>query len=90
MNTFIFKRESDDFKDILTDVSLAKIIRQKTVWTNHLMITLSLLAPESIVSYIRLKYGDDLVPASKTDFTPIPGKDYIIDHQVYSPLVVSD
>lgn len=75
MKFYTFKRETNNFADIVTD--LKKHIEFKLSWKDHLMIGLSDDFDEKSVSYILIKYGDDLTKAVERDFTPVRGIDYI-------------
>lgn len=77
MKYYTFFRESNDFKDILTDANLKKYIQTNIGWNNHLMISLSPKIDERVLGYLVLKYGDELTNPLKKDFAPIPNKDYI-------------
>lgn len=78
MKYFIFKRENNIFKDILTDQTVKKIVDEKIAWNQHLMLGMQ-DTHTSVFSYITLKYGDDLISDIDlhNDFSPIPGVDYI-------------
>ena len=75
MKYIIFTRESNDFQDILTDPNLKKHIMVKMTWKNHLKMGIP-IAEEKLVSYIELKYGDDIINRVCRDFSPVPGVDY--------------
>ena len=76
MQFYTFKRESNNFNDILSDISLKPHIATKISWKNYLMIGLKYATDDSISSYIMLKYGQDTTTLSK-DYTPRPNIDYI-------------
>lgn len=80
MKFLMFTREDGSFDDILKDVSLKNKYRTKIEYQDNLILGF----PDDkeygkILSYIMLKYGDDmkdfhsLVP----DRTPIPNVDYV-------------
>ncbi len=77
MKYYTFKRESNEFTDILKDPALKELIKLKIKWNYHLMIGLSIKAEEGTYGYIVLKYGEELVNPINKDFTPIPGVDFI-------------
>jgi len=79
MKYYTFYRESDNFDDILRDISLKKFVSEKTRWTNYLQIGISKYKKdvEKIYSYITLKYGDEIRNNLTTDYTPKPNVDYI-------------
>ena len=76
MSYTIFYRESNNFKDILTDTVIKKSIRMKMQFTNYLILE---LANEKDMSYMILKYGDDVKSISNIipDRTPIMNIDYV-------------
>jgi len=74
---FTFYRESNDFSDILSDTNIKKHINTKMTWRNHLLIAMKDSMNNSVMSYINLKYNDDMVKLTSVDYTPIPYKDYI-------------
>jgi hypothetical protein len=76
MKYYTFKRESNDFSDILKDPALKELIKLKIKWKYHLMIGLSNKAEEGTYGYIVLKYGEEIVNPINKDYTPIPGVDY--------------
>jgi hypothetical protein len=77
MKYYTFKRESNDFNDILKDQSIKSQIKTKIKWHEHLLVGLSDDTEENLLGYIVLKYGDDMVNHIDKDYTPIPGVDYI-------------
>lgn len=77
MKFYTFKRESDQFDDIIKDIGIKSYISTKIKWKKYLMIGLNHSADEKIYGYIVLKYGEDIVNLAERDFTPIPHKDYI-------------
>jgi hypothetical protein len=76
MKYYTFRRESNNFTDILKDPSLKKKIYNKIKWDEHLMIGVDDI-DDKIESYIFLKYGDELQTSLFKDRTPTPGVDYI-------------
>ena len=75
MKYFTFRRESNYFTDILTDINLRKLIEVRLEWLHHLVIGLS-SDSEKNASYITLKYGDEMVREVCHDWSPIIGVDY--------------
>ena len=80
MKHFIFMRESNDFKDILSDGNIKKHIYSIITFNNHLIIGV----PEDdnldkVTSYIVLKYGEELKDFKNIvgDRSPIPYVDYV-------------
>ena len=77
MKTYIFKRESNDFDDILADPAIKPKFKLVLSWENYLMIgTEMYVEADEIDSYIMLKYGDEIVTDLIKDFSPIPYVDY--------------
>lgn len=78
MKYYWFHRESNNFKDILTDTSIKPIIKHKFTFNNYMILGF-LDSDEKIMSYMTIKFGDDMINSSHIipDRTPIPGKDYI-------------
>jgi hypothetical protein len=74
MKYITFYRENNDFKEILLDPNLKKLIYEKISWANHLIIGIK--EDEKILSYITLKYGDDIRNSLIPDYSPIPNIDY--------------
>ena len=76
MSYTVFYRESNNFKDILTDPVIKKAVRTRMSFRNHLILE---LVDDKSTSYLILKYGDDVKSLSNIipDRTPIPNKDYI-------------
>jgi hypothetical protein len=83
MKYIIFNRESNDFTDIESDKNLPKKIPVKIRWKDHLMLGFSNYKNEndSIFSYIKLKYGEDILDKVCIDRTPIPYVDYVPDRK---------
>lgn len=78
MKYITFYRESNKFADILTDPVIKKLIRYKTTWTRFLIIGLENYDDKNdqILSYITLKYGDDMKSETVPDRSPVPNVDY--------------
>jgi len=77
MNALYFYRESNNFDDILSDISVKPLIRTKIRFTNYLLLELNDKADDKILGYITLKYGDSFTHLSDKDYSPIPNVDYI-------------
>lgn len=77
MKYYNFYRESNDFTDILNDMNIKSNICVKMTWSNHLLIGLKYNVDDSILGYIVLKYGDDIVKLTDRDYSPKPYVDYI-------------
>jgi hypothetical protein len=76
MKYYTFYRENNDFEEILKDNILKPIIDTKIKWYQNLMIGVS-DKNEGTLSYLTLKYGDEIVQNNHKDFTPVAGVDYI-------------
>lgn len=78
MKYYTFKRESDNFDDILKDSTIKFSIKTKLRWKYYLMIGLDENNEnENIFGYLILKYGEDIVNPIEKDYTPIPRVDYM-------------
>lgn len=82
MKYITFYREGNKFGDILTDPVIQKLIRFKITWTQFLIIGIEDYASknEQAISYITLKYGDDMKSETVPDRSPIPYVDYVPEH----------
>jgi predicted NUDIX family phosphoesterase len=80
MYYIVFKRESNKFDDILSDTSIKKVYKTKIVFHHHLIMGIEDYDPNysKILSYILLKFGDDIIDMNSLikDYSPIPNKDY--------------
>lgn len=73
-----FKRNSNNFDDILEDVSYTQYIDYKISWGNHLMLKFIEDMPDEIKTYINIKYGDDIV--DKTTIVPDRSPKMYVDY----------
>ena len=80
MKFLIFTRENSNFEDILKDLTLKKQYKTKIEYRENLILGF----PENddfgkTLSYIMLKYGDDMKDFHSIvpDRTPIPNVDYV-------------
>lgn len=80
MKFLMFTRENNKFDDILNDSSLSKTYKTKIQYEGNLLLGF----PEDkefgkVLSYIMLKYGDDMKDFHSVvpDRTPIPNVDYV-------------
>lgn len=79
MKYIYFHRTTNDFTDILKDSVIKPHVYVKISWTNYLLLGLADDKKEdSIISYVNLKFGDDIATDIHADFTPIPNKDYVV------------
>lgn len=81
MKEFVVVRTSNNFDDILKDPNLKKKITAIMQFTNTLIIQLN--DDDSVVSYMLLKYGDDMIDMESLvpSRTPVPGKDYTVQRK---------
>ena len=77
MKYYTFYRENNDFKDILLDTNIKKVIDTKITWYQYLMIGIEENKNDRTFSYITSKYGDEMISQIVKDFSPIPGVDYV-------------
>lgn len=80
MKFLIFTRENSNFEDIVKDLTLKKQYKTKIEYRENLILGF----PENddfgkTLSYIMLKYGDDMKDFHSIvpDRTPIPNIDYV-------------
>lgn len=80
MKFLIFTRENSNFDDILNDLTLKKQYKTKIEYRENLILGF----PENddfgkTLSYIMLKYGDDMRDFHSVvpDRTPVPNVDYV-------------
>lgn len=81
VKNFLFYRENNRFDDILKDTNIKKHIRTKILFSNYLILGIyeESKTIDKIISYIMLKYGEDvkdfthIIPSR----TPIPNVDYL-------------
>lgn len=79
MKYIYFYRQDNDFTDILKDPSVKPYVYTKIIWYQFLLLGIHEDKKEdSIISYINIKYGDDIRNNIHPDFSPIPNKDYMI------------
>ena len=76
MKYYTFYRENNNFDDILKDSNIKPIIDTKIRWYQHLLLGVT-DKTEGTLSYLTLKYGDEIVQNEYKDFTPIAGVDYV-------------
>lgn len=81
MKHIVFYREDSKFTDILMDPTIKKEYKTKILFTQHLILGFPEYKNSSakLVSYIMLKYGDDVKDFSHIvpDRTPIMNVDYL-------------
>lgn len=79
MKYFLFKRESDDFSDIIDDENIKHDVKTKIKFLDHLIIGIPKDDNiDKVSSYIILKYGEDLKDFKNVipDRSPVMYKDY--------------
>lgn len=81
MKFLSFYRESNNFDDIINDPSIQKQYKTKIQYQHNLMLGFPEEDKEisKILSYIVLKYGEDMKDfhSEVPDRTPVPNVDYI-------------
>lgn len=60
MKNFILVDESNNFDTFLDDSVIRKYISSKISWEQHLLVQLKDNTSEDVISYILLKYGDNI------------------------------
>lgn len=73
---FYFFRESNNFDDIMTDVSIKKHIKTQILCFQYLILGVTDI-DDKIQSYIMIKYGEDTISLTEKDYSPIPNIDYL-------------
>ena len=76
MKTFVFRRENNNFDDVLKDKNIRKYIVEKYSFFEHLIIRVE-DTPEAL-AYITLMFSEELVSMTDLvpDRTPKPYVDY--------------
>lgn len=80
MTTYIFRREDNNFTDILNDKNINKYFKEKISFKEHLILSAMQVPPE-VQSYLMLKFSDDMITWDhiRKDNSPVPYKDYLPD-----------
>jgi hypothetical protein len=73
MKTYFFKRENNNFEDLLAEKCLKKKDIIKMFYYQHLVIVADFNDKE--LAYLTLKYGDEMCNPV-VDYKPIPNVDY--------------
>lgn len=79
MKSFVFKRENNDFTDILSDANIKKQVCATITFKDHLILGIQEDKElDKVSSYILLKYGEELIDFKNIvrDRTPVPYVDY--------------
>lgn len=78
MKYYFFYSEDDNFKDVLNDKIIKKNIVTKISYYQYLILGFDDEIPESTLSYMFVKYGEQIKPMTNiiSDRTPIANKDY--------------
>lgn len=77
MKYYTFYSETNDFKDLLTDVSVKHAIKTKISWDKWIIIGFSEQKTDNLFGYIVLKYGEMIKNPIEKDYTPVINVDYI-------------
>jgi len=77
MKHYTFYREDNKFDDILNDKTIKPNVATKISWDMHLILGFKYGISDSILGYIVLKYGDDIITSIVKDHKPIPNVDYL-------------
>ena len=77
MKTYVFKRESNNFDDILKDKNIKKYIVEQYHFTDHLILRVQ-DKPE-VLAYLLLMFSEELTNMKDIvpDRTPIMDVDYV-------------
>ena len=77
MRTYVFKRESNNFDDILKDKNVKKYVVEQYHFTNYLILRVQ-DKPE-VLAYLLLMFGEEIVRMKDIvpDRTPIINVDYV-------------
>jgi hypothetical protein len=67
---YTFKRESNDFTDILKDLVIKKEIDFQLSWSKHILLGFRDDVPQKILGYIVIKYGEEIVNPFEFDYIP--------------------
>lgn len=83
MNYYIFKKEDNDFNELLKDKILKPLLKFKIKFHQHLILGSYDKIDEQLASYITLKYGEIMVNKYDmfVDFTPKINVDYTPDRK---------
>lgn len=81
MNYYIFKKEDNNFSEILNDKTLKPLLKFKIKFYQHIILGSEDTVDSILESYITLKYGDLLINKSDmfVDFAPKRHIDYLPD-----------
>lgn len=83
MKYYIFKKEDNDFSEMLKDKTLKPLLNLKIQFNQHLILGSYDDINEQLSSYITLKYGEMIVNKHDmfVDYSPEIHKDYIPDRK---------
>ena len=73
---YTFKRESNDFTDMLSDVSIKKDIDTRMSWYQYLILGFRDSVPQKTLGYLVIKYGDEITNPFEFDYSPVKNIDY--------------
>ena len=77
MICYTFKRESNDFTEILKDSAIKKEIDFQLSWNKHILLGFRDDVPQKTLGYIVIKYGDEITNPFEFNYLPIANVDYI-------------
>jgi len=75
---YTFKRESNDFTDLLNDVAIKKDIDTQMSWYQHITLGFRDDVPQKTLGYLVIKYGDEITNPFEFDYSPVENIDYFI------------
>ena len=67
---YTFKRESNDFSDILKDLVIKREIDFQLAWHKHILLGFRDDVPQKLLGYIVIKYGDEFTNPFEFDYMP--------------------
>lgn len=76
MKHFNFKRQDNNFDDILNDENIKPHVCSTLKYMNGLILGFNYNISDGILGYIVLKYGDDIKPICEKDYSPVAYVDY--------------
>ena len=74
---YTFKRESNDFSDILKDSVIKREIDFQLSWHKYILLGFRDDVPQKLLGYIVIKYGDEFTNPFEFDYSPVENVDYI-------------
>lgn len=77
MKYYTFRREGNNFDDILSDISVKKNASTIIRFREGLIIGFKQKVDDKVLGYIVLKYGEFIKPLVVRDYSPKPNIDYV-------------